>query len=76
MNRLVLGLLSTILAVISWFVFWWLSIVAIVLGVVGLILKPAINDTNQGAIVAGKVLSIVGIVIAAIALIVILVALI
>ena len=76
MNRLVLGLLSTILAVISWFVFWWLSIVAIVLGVVGLILKSAVNDINQGTIVAGKVLSIVGIVIAAIALIVILVALI
>lgn len=76
MNKLVLGLLSTILSIICWVVFWWLSIVAIVLGVVGLILKPAASDTNQGAIVAGKVLSIVGIVIAAIALIVMLVALI
>lgn len=76
MNKLVLGLLSTILGIVCWIVFWWLSIIAIVLGVTGLILKPAANDTNQGALVAGKVLSIVGIVIAAIALIVMLVALI
>ena len=76
MNKLVLGLLSTILSIICWVVFWWLSIVAIVLGVVGLVLKPVASDTNQGAIVAGKVLSIVGIVIAAIALIVMLIALI
>ena len=76
MNKLVLGLLSTILGIVCWIVFWWLSIIAIVLGVTGLILKPAANDTNQGALVAGKVLSIVGVVIAAIALIVMLVALI
>lgn len=76
MNKLILGLLSTILGIVCWIVFWWLSIVAIVLGVTGLILKPAASDTNQGALIAGKVLSIVGIVIAAIALVVMLVALI
>lgn len=76
MNKLVLGLLSTILSVVCWIVFWWLSIVAIVLGVVGLILKPAASDTNQGAIVASKVLCIVGIIVAAIALVIMLIALI
>lgn len=76
MNKLVLGLLSTILSVVCWIVFWWISIIAIVLGVVGLILKPAVNDTNQGAIVASKVLCIVGIIVAAIALVIMLIALI
>ena len=74
-NKLILGLLSTVLAAISWIVFWWLSIIAVVLGVTGLLLKPEINSNNANAEMAGNILSIVGIVVGAIALAVMLIAL-
>lgn len=76
MNKLILGLLSTILAAISWIVFWWLSIIAVVLGVTGLLLKPETNSNNANAEMAGNILSIVGIVVGAIALAVMLIVLI
>ena len=76
MNKLILGLLSTILAAVSWIVFWWLSIIAVVLGVTGLFLKPEINNNNANAEMAGNILSTVGAVLGAIALVVIVIALI
>lgn len=72
MSKLVCGIVSTVLAVISWIVFWWLSIVAVVVGIVGLILNKDpvdINESNSRN-VAGTVLNVIGIAVGAIGLII------
>lgn len=72
MSKLVCGIVSTVLAVISWIVFWWLSIVAVMVGIVGLILNKDpvdINESNSRN-VAGTVLNVIGIAVGAIGLII------
>lgn len=51
-KSIILGVISISLAVISFFVFWWLSIVGVALGIVGL----ALQDTQT----SGKVVSGIG----------------
>ena len=46
---LVLGILSITLGVISFFVFWWLSIVGLILGIIGIVISSS------------KILNIIGI---------------
>lgn len=46
---LVLGILSITLGIISFFVFWWLSIVGLILGIIGIVISNS------------KVLNIIGI---------------
>ena len=72
MSKLVCGIVSTVLAVISWIVFWWLSIVAVVVGIVGLILNKDSADINgaNSRNVAGTVLNAIGIAVGAIGLII------
>lgn len=72
LSKLVCGIVSTVLAVISWIVFWWLSIVAVMVGIVGLILNKDpvdINESNSRN-VAGTVLNVIGIAVGAIGLII------
>lgn len=59
---IVLGVISICLAVISFFVFWWLSAVGAVLGIIGTVL--AWRDPYAGT--AGKALSVIGLVLSAI----------
>ena len=72
MSKLVCGIVSTVLAIISWIVFWWLSIVAVVVGIVGLILNKDPVDINgaNSRNVAGTVLNAIGIAVGAIGLII------
>lgn len=70
MSKLVFGAISTVLAIISWIVLWWLSIVAIACGIIGLVMKPDTNPSNDTLEKAGTILSIIGLVIAAAGLIV------
>lgn len=51
-KSIILGVISIALAFISFFVFWWLSIVGAVLGIIGLVLK----DTQ----ISGKIVSGIG----------------
>ena len=55
---IVLGVISICLAVVSFFVFWWLSAVGAALGVVGMAL--AWRDPYAGA--AGKATSTIGLI--------------
>ena len=76
MSKLVLGIISTLLAVISWFIFWWLSIVAIIVGIAGVMAKVQItNDTSKSYDTAGKLLSIIGITLGGIGFIIYLISL-
>ena len=76
MNKVVLGVISTTLAIISWFIFWWLSVVAIVVGVAGLATKVQItDDASRSYDTAGRVLSSVGITLGGIGLIIFLISL-
>ena len=76
MNKVVLGVISTTLAIISWFIFWWLSVVAIVVGVAGLVTKVQItDDASRSYDTAGRVLSSVGITLGGIGLIIFLISL-
>ena len=76
MNKVVLGVISTLSAIISWFIFWWLSVVAIVVGVAGLATKVQItDDASRSYDTAGRVLSSVGITLGGIGLIIFLISL-
>lgn len=73
MSKLVLGIVSIALAVISWFIFWWLSIVAIGLGIIGLCTKTSEEYSKYNT--AGKALNIIGVVMGAVGFAVFLIAL-
>lgn len=73
MGKLVLGIISIILSVISWFIFWWLSIVAIGLGIIGLCTKVPEEYSKYNT--AGKALNIIGVVMGAVGFIIFLIAL-
>ena len=73
MSKLVLGIISIILSVISWFIFWWLSIVAIGIGIIGLCTKVPEEYSKYNT--AGKALNIIGVVMGAIGFIIFLIAL-
>lgn len=49
-KSIILGVISIVLAFISFFVFWWFSIVGAVLGIIGLVLK---DTKTSGKIVSG-----------------------
>lgn len=71
MSRIVCGVISAVLALISWFIFWWLSIVAIVIGVVGLLLNREVDENNtKDRVLVGTILNAVGIALAAIGLVI------
>ena len=77
MSKLVLGIISTVLAVVSWFIFWWLSVVAIVVGIAGVMTKVQItDDASRSYDTAGKILNIIGIVLGGIGLVIYLISLI
>ena len=61
------------MAIISWFIFWWLSIVAIGLGIIGLCTKVSEEYSKYNT--AGKVLNIIGLVMGAVGFIIFLIAL-
>ena len=73
MSKLVLGIISIILSVISWFIFWWLSIVAIGIGIIGLCTKVPEEYSKYNT--AGKALNIIGVVMGAVGFIIFLIAL-
>ena len=76
MNKVVLGVISTTLAIMSWFIFWWLSVVEIVVGVAGLATKVQItDDASRSYDTAGRVLNSVGITLGGIGLIIFLISL-
>lgn len=76
MNKVVLGVILTLSTIISWFIFWWLSVVAIVVGVAGLATKVQItDDASRSYDTAGRVLSSVGITLGGIGLIIFLISL-
>lgn len=66
MGQISLGVISTILSIISWFIFWWLSIIAIILGVVGLVTRPEVTNSNSDTV--GRTFCIMGIIVGAIGL--------
>ena len=70
MSKLIFGIVSTVLAVISWIVLWWLSIAAIACGITGLVMKPDTNSSNDALEKAGTILSIIGLVVATVGLII------
>lgn len=71
MSRIVCGVISAVLALISWFIFWWLSIVAIVIGVVGLLLNREVTEANtKDRVLVGTILNTIGIILAAVGLII------
>lgn len=73
MSKLILGIISIVLSVISWFIFWWLSIVAIGLGIIGLYTKTSEEYSKYNT--AGKALNIIGVVMGAIGFVIFLIAL-
>ena len=76
MSKLILGVISTLLAIISWFIFWWLSVLAIFIGIVGVLITVQITDDNSKSYDSlGKIFSIIGIVLGGIALLTFLISL-
>ena len=67
MNRFVFGVISLVLSVISWFIFWWLSIAALILGIIGVAVK--IEDEDPQRTRNGKILNIIAIIAASACLI-------
>lgn len=67
MNRFVFGVISLALSVISWFIFWWLSIAALILGIIGVAVK--IEDEDPQRTRNGKILNIIAIIAASACLI-------
>ena len=71
MSRITCGIVSVLFAIVSWFIFWWLSIASVVLGIVGLLLNREVDDYNtKGKKLVGTVLNVIGIAVAAIGLII------
>ena len=53
--------------------FWWLSIVAVVVGIVGLLLNREVDKTNtKDRVLVGTIVNAIGIVLAAVGLIIVL----
>lgn len=76
MSKLILGVISTLLAIISWFIFWRLSVLAIFIGIVGVLITVQITDDNSKSYDSlGKIFSIIGIVLGGIALLTFLISL-
>ena len=67
MNRFVFGAISLALSVISWFVFWWLSIAALILGIIVVAVK--IDDEDPQRTRNGRILNIIAIIAASACLI-------
>lgn len=67
MNRFVFGAISLALSVISWFIFWWLSIAALILGIIGVAVK--IDDEDPQRTRNGRILNIIAIIAASACLI-------
>lgn len=66
MNRFVFGVISLALSVISWFIFWWLSIAALVLGIIGVAVK--IDDEDPQRTRNGRILNIIAIIVSSISI--------
>ena len=66
MNRFVFGVISLALSVISWFIFWWLSIAALVLGIIGAAVK--IDDEDPQRTRNGRILNIIAIIVSSISI--------
>lgn len=66
MNRFVFGVISLALSVISWFIFWWLSIAALVLGIIGVAVK--IDDEDPQRTGNGRILNIIAIIVSSISI--------
>ena len=66
MNRFVFGVISLALSVISWFIFWWLSIAALVLGIIGVAVK--IDDEDPQRTRKGRILNIIAIIVSSISI--------
>ena len=66
MNRFVFGAISLALSVISWFIFWWLSIAALVLGIIGVVVK--IDDEDPQRTRKGRILNIIAIIVSSISI--------
>lgn len=65
MRGIVCGVISTVLALVSWFIFWWLSIVAIAIGIVGLLLNRDVDENNtKDRVLVGNILNNIGIIVA------------
>ena len=60
MNRFVFGAISLALSIISWFVFWWLSIAALILGIIGVAVK--IDDEDPQRTRNGRILNVIAII--------------
>lgn len=57
---LVLGIVSCVLAVISWFIFSWAALVALPLAIVGLVLSAKAGKAQKsGVATAGLILGII-----------------
>lgn len=67
MNRFVFGAISLALSVISWFIFWWLSIAALILGIIGVAVK--VEDEDPQRTRNGRILNIIAIIAASACLI-------
>ena len=66
MNRFVFGVISLALSVISWFIFWWLSIAALILGIIGAAVK--IDDEDPQRTRNGRILNIIAIIVSSISI--------
>ena len=65
LGRIVCGIVSLLLAIVSWFIFWWLSIVAIAIGIVGLLLNGDVDENNtKDRVLVGTILNNIGIIVA------------
>lgn len=66
MGRIIFcGIVSVLLAIVSWFIFWWLSIVAIAIGFVGLLLNREVDENNtKDRVLVGTILNTIGIILA------------
>lgn len=65
MSSIVCGIVSVLLAIVSWFIFWWLSIVAMAIGIVGLLLNNEVDENNtEYRILVGTILNNIGLLVA------------
>ena len=74
MVSLVLGILSIILGVLSFFVFWWLSLVGVILGIIGIAIARDSKDAGDDR--GGGVLSVIGTSVNTVSLVVVIISLI
>ena len=69
MTKIVLGTISIALGVISFFIFWWLAIIGICCGIIGLCIRVDINNSDLREYSrAGNICSTMGTIICGVAL--------